>query len=143
MATPSDSLKLYLYISELECVTIPLTKLEKTSLEFYSFGGKVNLEQLKSEVRVPGVDKRLVLIIPIRKGHKETSIIDSESNAAKKIGVSIETILERKRVLLRREKHGRTGPFIKKPLKIEESTQEALKELANKKTIVRQKLFKK
>ena len=55
---------------------------------------------------------------------------------------SIDTLEERKKVFLRREKHGRTGVFLKKQLQIDETTEEALKNLANKKSIVRKKLFK-
>ena len=142
MATPHDSIKLYLHLSELESITVPLTKLDKKSEEFYKFGGKINLNQLKSNIRVPGIDKRLVLIKPNEQGHEEFSIINNEAIAAKELGISIETILERIKVLLRREKYGKTGVFLKRKLNINESTEEVLKKLANKKSIIRKKLFK-
>lgn len=142
MATPLDSIKLYIYLSELETITIPLSKLDKNILEFYDFGGKINLNQLKSELRVAGIDKRLVLIKPTPEGHEEISIIGNEVRAAKEVSISIETLNERKKVFLKREKHGRTGVFLKKKLQINETTEEALKNLAHKKSIVRKKLFK-
>ena len=142
MATPNDPIKLYIHLNELECVTVPLTKLNKKTIEFYDFGGKINLEQLKKDIRVPGIDKRLVLIKPTSQGHEEISVIENEHVAAKEVGISINIINERKRVLLRREKHGRTGVFLKRQLRKEETTEGVLKELANKKTIVRKKLFK-
>ena len=142
MATPGDSIKLYIYLNELECITLPLTKLEKNTMEFYSFGGKVNLKQLKKDIRVPGIDKRLILVNPNSLGHEESSIIDNEHIAAKEVGVSLDTIMERKKVLLRREKHGKTGVFLKKQVNINESVEKILKNLANKKRMVRNKLFK-
>ena len=142
MATPLDSIKLYIYLSELESITVPLSKLDRCVYEFYNFGGSLSLKGLKSEHRVTGIDKRLVLIKPNKHGHEETSIIGNEALAAKEVGVSIDTVNERKRVLLRREQHGRTGVFLKRNLQINESTEEVLKNLAKRKAIVRKKLLK-
>jgi hypothetical protein len=141
MATPMDSIKLYIYLSELESITIPLTKFDKTSLEFYDFGGKVSLSQIEKDIRVPGVDKRLVYIKPIKKGHKEFSIINREHIIAKELNISLDTVNERKSVLMRREKYGRTGVFLKRELSYEESPEAVLKRIANKNSIVRRKLF--
>ncbi len=143
MATPQDSIKLYIHLSELESITLPLTKLNKNNSEFYNFGGKINFNQLKSGLRVPGIDKRLVLIKPNEYGHEEFSIIDNEAISAKELGINVKTVLERKRVLLRREKHGKTGVFLKRQLNPNESSEEVLKKLADKKSIVRKKLFQK
>jgi predicted nucleotidyltransferase len=143
MATPLDSIKLYIHLSELESITLPLSKFEKKTMEFYDFGGKLDIHQLKLDVRVSGIDKRLVLIKPISQGHEEMSIIGNEANAAKEVGISIDTLNERKKVLLRREKHGRTGVFLKRSLQINETTEEVLKKMANRKSIIRKKLFKK
>ena len=143
MATPLDSIKLYIHLSELENITIPLSKLDKKTMEFYDFGGKIDLNQLKLDARVAGIDKRLVLIKPNSKGHEEFSIIGDEANAVKEIGISIDTLIERKKVLLRREKFGRTGVFLKRKLQVNETTEEILKKLADKKSIIRKKLFKK
>jgi predicted nucleotidyltransferase len=140
MATPKDSIKLYIYLSELEALTIPLTPLDKTSNEFYDFGGKVNLKQLKTNKRVPGVDKRLVFIKPTSRGHKEYSIFNREHLIAKELKISIDTINERKNVLLRREKYGRTGVFLKKELSQNETPYGVLNKLARKNSIVRKKL---
>jgi len=141
MATPKDSIKLYIHLSELESITIPLSKPNKNVMEFYDFAGKTNLKQLKSDIRVPGIDKRLVFIKPNSNGHEELSIINNESIVAKGVRISIETINERKKVLLRREKYGRTGVFVKRPLEINESTEEVLKKLANEKSMIRKKLY--
>jgi predicted nucleotidyltransferase len=141
MATPADTLKLYIYLNELESLTIPLSKFDKKSKEFYDFGGKINLDQLTNNIRVPGIDKRLVLIQPTDEGYEEHSIIGNEHLVAKKLRVSIDLINERKRVLLKREKFGKTGVFLKRPIEINESTEDVLKKLANKKSIVRKKLI--
>ena len=143
MATPTDTLKLYIYLSELESITIPLSKFNRKSLEFYAFGGKILINQLNNEVRVPGVDKRLVFIKPTEYGHEEFSIIGNEHIVAKQLDVSIDILNERKKVLLKRESFGRTGVFLKRELTIQESVEEVLKELANRKSIIRKKLFKK
>ena len=143
MATPLDAIKLYIHLSELESITLPLSKLDKKFLEFYDFGGKIDINNLKSDLRVAGIDKRLVLIKPKPEGHDESSIIGNEASAAKEVGISIDTLNERKKVLLRREKHGKTGVFLKRQLQVNETTEEVLKKLANKKSIIRKKLFKK
>ncbi|MFW9894535.1 MAG: nucleotidyltransferase domain-containing protein [Candidatus Thorarchaeota archaeon] len=141
MATPLDSIKLYIYLSELESITIPISKLGRNIAEFYNFGGKVNLIELKSGIRMPGIDKRLVLIKPNPIGHDEISVIGNESLAAKEVGISIEIVNERKRVLLKREKYGKTGVYLKRRLHINETTEEVLRSLAKKKSIVRKKLL--
>ncbi len=143
MATPQDSIKLYIYLNEFESITIPLTKLDKKKQEFYNFGGKIELNQLKENIRVPGIDKRLVFIKPNVKGHEEYSVINQEHIAAKELGIKIDTIMERKKVLLKREKYGRTGVFLKQELAKEESIEKVIKNLANKKSIVRKKIYQK
>jgi len=142
MATPLDTIKLYIHLGELESITIPLSKPDKKFIEFYNFGGRINLNQLNLDIRFPGIDKRLVLIKPYSKGHKEISIIGNEAYAAKEVGISIDTINERKKVLIRRNKHGRTGVFLKRQILINESTEDVIKKLAKQKSIVRKKLFK-
>ena len=141
MATPADTLKLYIYLNELESITIPLSKFNKKSSEFYDFGGKINLNQIINSIRVPGINKRLVLIQPTSDGHEEYSIIGNENLAAKQLSVSINLINERRRVLLRREKFGKTGVFLKRSIGVGETTELVLKKLSNKNTIVRKKLL--
>ncbi|MFX1311812.1 MAG: nucleotidyltransferase domain-containing protein, partial [Promethearchaeota archaeon] len=141
MATPLDTVKLYIHLGELESITIPLSKPDKKFVEFYNFGGRITLNELNLDIRVPGIDKRLVLIKPNSKGHKEISVIGNEAYAAKEVGVSIDTINERKKVLIRRNKYGRTGVFFKKKIQITESTEDVIKKISKQKSIVRKKLF--
>ncbi len=143
MATPQDSIRLYIYLNELECLTLPLTTLNKKNLQFYDFGGKIDLEQMKNDIRVVGIDKRLIMIKPTSEGHEELSIINNETMVAREMGIKIEYLNERKKILLRRERHGRTGVFFKKILDINDTTEEAIKKLASSHSIIRKKLFKK
>ena len=70
-------------------------EMRRVEREFYRFGGEVNLSQLKADIRVAGVDKRLMLIEPSEKGHVETSVIGKEESAAKTLGIASETVLDR------------------------------------------------
>ena len=92
------------------------------------------------DIRVPGVDKRLVLIEPTPEGHIEYSIIGREAEAARKIGVSVETVLERVRVLMRRDEIGRTGVFVKVELEPWDSIEEVAKRIARDNPLFRRAL---
>ena len=94
-ATPNYAMKAHIEIEERATVSFPLMQMRRVEREFYRFGGEANLSQLKADDRVPGVDKRLMLIEPIANGHVESSIIGKEEAAAKTLGVSVETVLDR------------------------------------------------
>lgn len=114
MATPSHALKAIIELRDRIIVTFPLVKLLRLEREFYRFGGICSVSEVKSGVRKPGVDKRLVFIEPTEKGHIARSLIGCETEVAKKLGISIDMIKERERVLLRRDKVGRTGVYVRK-----------------------------
>ncbi len=139
MATPGSTPKAYLVLDEAgkRVVSFPLLKLQKRESEFYYFSGVIELNELLKGVRVPGVDKRLVLIEPTQRGHRESPVIGFESRVAEVLSISIDTVLERTRVLTRRDEIGRTGVFIKHRVPSEESIEEALDELAKKNQWVR------
>jgi len=130
-ATPSSTPKAYLFLDEKEevVVSFPLAKLQPREREFYTYGGSLDLKGIQENQRVPGVDKRLVLIEPTDYGHRESPVIGREHEVAKIIGVSIETVLERIRVLSRRDEKGRTGVFIKYSLAPEETFETALRKI--------------
>ncbi len=111
-ATPSSVLKAHLHLDETVVVTFPLMKVMPREEQFYRWGGVVDLKQLKSGVRVPGVDKRLLLIEPTSEGHIESGVIGRENEVARFLGVSIDIARERVRVLVRRSLIGRTGVYI-------------------------------
>jgi predicted nucleotidyltransferase len=129
MATPWQLPKAHIYIEEDRSVTFPLVEPKKLEAEFYYFGGAVNLEQVRQAVRVPGVDKRLMLIEPTPRGHIESPVTGREAEVAKLVNVSIGIVRERVQVLTRREDVGHTGIFIQRALLPDESFEEVFKRL--------------
>jgi len=139
-ATPSYAIKGYIEIDERTRISFPLTKMRNVEREFYRFGGEATLSMLEKNIRVPGVDKRLMLIEPTEKGHIESSIIGQEERVAKLLGISVETVFNRVRILLRRDNIGRTGLFIERELLPDESFESLLKKLADTNPAVRRRL---
>lgn len=139
-ATPNYAMKAHIEIDEQTTVTFPLMEMRRVEREFYCFGGEVNLAQLKADVRICGVDKRLMLIEPTETGHIESSIIGKEEYAAGLLGISAETVLDRVHALLRRDNVGRTGVFIKRELEQNETFELALKRLSDTNPAVRRRL---
>jgi len=139
-ATPTYAMKAYIEVDARTSVSFPLMHMRRVEREFYRFGGEVNLKQLRAGARIAGVDKRLMLIEPVEKGHIESSIIDREELVAKILGVSTETVLDRVHALLRRDQVGRTGVFIKRELAHDETFEMALKRLADENPAVRRRM---
>jgi predicted nucleotidyltransferase len=139
-ATPNYAMKAYIEIGAGVSVSFPLMRMRRVEREFYKFSGEVNLDQLKADVRVAGVDKRLMLIEPTTNGHVESSIIDREEATAKNLGVSAETVLDRVHALLKRDEVGRTGVFIKRELTPDETFEMAMKKLADENPAVRRRM---
>jgi hypothetical protein len=141
-ATPTYAMKAHIEISERVTVSFPLMEMRRVEREFYRFGGETNISQLEANVRVPGVDKRLMLIEPTLKGHVESSVIGREQVAAKILKVSAETVLDRVRALLKRDTVGRTGVFVKRELAPDETFELAMKKLAGSNPAVRRRMKK-
>ena len=139
-ATPSYAMKAYIEVDTAVSVSFPLMYMRKVEREFYKFGGEINLNQLNTGARVAGADKRLMLIEPTAKGHAESSIIGREDAAAKSLGVSAETVLDRVHALLKRDEVGRTGVFVKRELAPDETFEMALKKLADENPAVRRRM---
>lgn len=139
-ATPTYAIKAHIEVDEKASISFPLIKMRKTEREFYKFGGEVTLKDLKADLRVPGVDKRLVLIEPTEKGHRESTIVGCEDQVAKMLKISVETVLDRVHALLRRDDVGRTGVFIEKEVAEDETFELALKRLADENPAVRRRL---
>lgn len=139
-ATPSYAIKAHIEVDEKTSVSFPLTPLRRVEREFYRFGGEINIHQLKANVRVAGVDKRLILIEPTEKGHVESSIIDKEEYAAKTLKISAETVLDRVHALIKRDTVGRTGIFLKKELDENETFEYALKKLSEENPAIRRRI---
>ena len=139
-ATPNYAMKAYVEVDVGVSVSFSLMRLRRMEREFYRFGGEVNLGQLEEGVRVVGVDKRLMLVEPTVKGHVESSVIGCEEVVAKRLGVSVETVLDRVRALLKRDEVGRTGVFVKRELAADETFELALKKLADENPAVRRRM---
>jgi predicted nucleotidyltransferase len=144
-ATPMYAMKAHLEIDdEISCcVSFPLMDMRRVEREFYMFGGEITLAQLKGGLRVVGIDKRLMLIEPNLEGHVESSIVGKETFVAKTLGISVETVLNRKRALMKRDLIGRTGVFLKKELAPQETFELALKRLSDCNSAVRRRTKKK
>jgi hypothetical protein len=129
-------------------ITFPLIPFYPRERDFYSFGGAVGFTDLKSNliIRVPGVNKKLLFIEPTEAGHKEYRITPENATLiAKQLNIGVDTVLERIRVLERRDKIGRTGIFKKRLLTPDESFGEVLKEInetnpASRRRISRKKI---
>lgn len=121
-------------------ITFPMVQPTRTEHEFYRFGGFLTLEELARNERVPGVDKRLVLIQPTKMGHQELAVCGREHEVAKRLTVSINIISERVKVLQRRNKVGRTGVFLNKVLLPDENFECVLKSLASTNTQLRRRI---
>jgi hypothetical protein len=141
-ATPTYAMKAHIEVSERITVSFPLMQMRTVEREFYRFGGEANSQQLKADTRVTGVDKRLMLIEPTKGGHVESSVIGREQGAAKVLGVSAETVLDRVHTLIKRDTAGRTGVFVKKELASDETFELALKKLADLNPAVRRRMKK-
>ncbi len=142
-ATPNSCVKAYISLEENVWVAFPLSKFSLKEEGFYKFGGLLDLEGIEGNLRVPGVDKRLVLIEPWELGHVESSIIGRETEVARLLGVPLDVVLERERVLLRRNGKGRTGVFVEVSLDPEDSFEKKLRELARRNPHLRNVLLKK
>lgn len=139
-ATPVYALKGYVELAERVCVSFPLVKMRRVERDFYKYGGELNLQMLRDDLRVAGVDKRLMLIEPMLKGHVESSIVGREMEVAGLLGVSVETVFDRVRALRRRDKVGRTGVFVERELNADETFEMVLQRLADANPAVRRRL---
>ena len=138
-ATPIYALKGHIELDPQTSLSFPLVKMRSVEKDFYRFGGEASLSLLKEEKRVLGVDKRLMLIEPTADGHVESAVVGQEEAAANLLGVSLNTVLDRVRALLRRDEIGRTGVFIEQELAPDETFEQALKKLADQNPAVRRR----
>lgn len=139
-ATPNYAMKAHIEIDDITTVSFPLMEMRRVEREFYQFGGEADLQKLEANVRVVGVDKRLMLIEPTEKGHTESGIIGQEEYVAKLLGISAETVLDRVHALIKRDSVGRTGLFVKRELAPEETFESVLKRLIEANPAVRRRI---
>jgi predicted nucleotidyltransferase len=140
-ATPNYAIKGEFVLTDNTTVSFPLVKMKENELDFYRFGGCISYNELIEGKRVAGVDKRLVLIIPTEKGHFEIPVSDLQpSYVAKVLGISLEIVKERIRVLERRREIGRTGIFLCEVVPSFTSFEAYLTEIAKTNPMVRKRL---
>lgn len=134
MATPSHVPKAYFSLSYdgLIQMSFPLARLRKREMEFYAFSGYLDIDGILTNKRVAGVNKRLELILPTDKGHIAKSIIGIEEEVSKILGISLDTVMERVRVLKRRDEKGRTGVYLNVLVPPQSSVEEAIMKLSHK-----------
>ena len=140
MATPWHLIKGVIEIDEETTVTFPLIDPTDRELEFYKWGGMVDMWGVKTKQRVLGVNKKLILIIPTERGHVEREVVGRESEVARTLGVSIDIVTERVHVLTRRDSIGRTGIYINEEVPDWMGFEEALKLIADRDPNVRRKV---
>jgi len=129
-ATPRSLVKANVELEDNTTVTYPLIQPREVELEFYRFGGSIDLIGLKNGERSCGVDKRLMLIEPTPEGHVETPLSDlSPGIVARKIKVGQQIVEERLRVLERRADVGRTGIYLNRQLAPGETPEQVLHDL--------------
>jgi hypothetical protein len=140
-ATPNYAIKGEILLEDSTTVSFPLVRMREREMDFYKFGGAIDYEAVIRNKRVSGVDKRLILIIPTREGHEEIPLNEIQPNEmARILGVGIEIVEERIRVLERRGKVGRTGVFLCESVQSDESFELALKAVAERNPAVKRRL---
>jgi len=140
MATPWHLIKGVIEIDEETTVTFPLIEPTDRELDFYRWGGAIDLWGVKTKERVPGVNKKLILIIPTERGHIEREVVGRESEVARILGVSVDIVTERVHVLTRRDAVGRTGIYLNEEVPDWMTFEEALKIIADRDPNVRRKV---
>ena len=136
-ATPSMVLKGHIHLNQDLTITFPIFKFRSREIEFYQWGGRIGIQDLRDGLRVSGVDKRLIFIEPNETGHVERGVIGYEHQIARELGVSIDIAQERVRVLTRRDNVGRTGVYLTRPLSDDEGFEEVAKDLVDSDPAIR------
>ncbi len=140
MATPNHAIKGHLKLENDTTVSFPLVEFTEREREFYSFGGKLNIDELIENKRVVGIDKRLMLIEPTDSGHIEQPLLHVPIKKLLSLGFPQRLLEERIRTLKRRDQVGRTGVFLDKKVNEDEGFNLTLKLLMDRNPIVRKKI---
>ncbi|MDH5403211.1 MAG: nucleotidyltransferase domain-containing protein [Candidatus Heimdallarchaeota archaeon] len=139
MATPNHSIKGVIQFDDEVSITFPLVKLNPREKEFYQFAGRLT-KWTSFKDRIVGINKNLKLIEPLSNGHRERTIKLVPTPELLKFGFTQRIIEERKRVLYRRDKIGRTGIFLNHPVNMDDGFSLTLKALVDRNPIVRRKV---
>ncbi len=139
-ATPYYAAKAYLYLNEKDTVSTPMVPLNREEAGFYILAGSLTLDELRKDVRKPGINKALNLIIPTPDGHLEKPVKENIEEVVKVLNVSPDILTGRMRVLLKRREKGRTGVFQHIELGEEMSFEEAFKQLLEKSVTLKKRV---
>lgn len=88
-----------------------LFELMDREFEFYCWGGVIDIWGVKMKERVLGVNKKFILIFLMEKGYIEREVMGRELEVVKIFGVSVDIVIERVYVFMRRDSIGRIGIY--------------------------------
>jgi predicted nucleotidyltransferase len=140
VASPGSVPKANIDLDDGTHVGWPLLTPRERESNFYRFGGSLDALGSGPRDRVPGVSKRLLLIEPTDLGHIESSVVGSEVDAAKVLGLPLDVVSERVRVLGRRDSVGRTGIFRSVPVGEGATFEQVLDALVDSNPAIRRQL---
>lgn len=140
IASPGSVAKATVDLAEGAHVTWPLIPERDREEGFYLFGGALDARATGSRDRVPGVTKRLLLVVPVPEGHVESSVLGTEVEAAHALGLPLDVVRERVRVLARRDQVGRTGVFRSVKVEEGETFEQVLERMADTTPAVRRQV---
>jgi len=141
-ATPGYVVKGYIFIDELVSISFPLIEMLPNEAEFYSIAGKLSYGEVLEEKRRGGMNKSMMIIIPVEDGHMEFPARQDPDLAAKLIGVDPKALRERLHVLEKRREHGRTGTYIEVELDEGTTFPQVLKTIINENPVLRRRMNK-
>lgn len=140
MGTPNSTIRGVLIRNDNISVSFPLSIPREREIEFYRFSGFLYQKDLEQNVRIAGVNKKLLLVEPEGKGYWISSAVSNKNRVIEVLRISQQIIDERIRVLSRRDKIGRTGLLIDYSLSPNENFEQALRRLSSRNVIVRRKI---
>jgi len=139
-ATPSHVPKAYFIIDDYASISLPLLRMTEDELGFYKLAGQLTLNELRREVRVPGISKELMLIIPTSEGHIEMPVERNVEEAASILKIDPKILRNRVRVLRKRRELGRTGVYRETIIPEEKSFEQVLDELIDRDPALRRRV---
>lgn len=139
-ATPSHVPKAYLVIDDYTSISLPLLRMTEDELGFYKLAGRLTLEGLRRRLRVPGINKELMLIIPTHEGHIEMPVERNVEEAASILGIDPKILRNRVRVLRKRREFGRTGVYRELIIPGDKSFEQVLDELIDRDPALRRRV---
>ncbi len=139
-ATPSHVPKAYLVIDDYTSISLPLLKMTEDELGFYKLAGHLTLDEVERGLRVPGINKELMLIIPTDEGHVEMPVERNVEEAASILRIDPKILRNRVRVLKKRRELGRTGVYRELSIPGDKSFEQVLDELIDRDPALRRRV---